>query len=266
MTRFLPLALLLLFVSMSGCDNTNTEDEAPELISPDLFEIDTNFFNSQAASKSAPKENFVNGALRVWPVSLVMTASLALPAIVTNAALQDQAEFADGAWQWESVASFNSSSITFGLTATPDGNGHNWSSSLSFADPASQNQLDNFELFTGRTQNGGTEGNWQLFLPIDETSTNVLNATFTRDSETDKAVTFSIPATAAENGGDSVTYLVDGDNNRFEWTQVGESMTHTVEWNSVTGAGSISATNFKGGIKSCWDQNQDDAQCPTAGL
>jgi hypothetical protein len=195
-----------------------------------------------------------------------MTASLALPSAVTHAALQDTPEFTDGAWRWESVATFNANSITFGLAATPEGNGHNWSSTLSFFDAGSQTQLDDFELFSGRTQNGGTEGNWQLYLPIEGVSTNVLNATFTRDSETDKSVTFAIPANASQNSGDSVTYVVNGDTRAFEWTQVGESLTHTIEWNAATGAGSITATNYKGGVKSCWDQNQDDITCATAGI
>ncbi|NNE34980.1 MAG: hypothetical protein HKN13_07075, partial [Rhodothermales bacterium] len=126
MKRFLSLSLLVVFfVSATGCDNSNTEDDPPAVIAPDLFQIDTSFF-STPASKSNPKLHFANGALRVWPVSLIVSASMILPAAVTGAALQDEPIFTDGAWRWESTASFNANTLTFGLVATPDGNGHNW--------------------------------------------------------------------------------------------------------------------------------------------
>ena len=265
MKRLLSLSTALLVVaSLAGCDNSNPEDEAPQLIAPDLFEVDTNFFSTAptASAKVESKEHVINGALRVWPVSVVVSASLILPAAVTNAALQDEPEFVDGAWRWESTATFNANSVTFGLNAEPERNGHNWSAVLSYYDAGSQSQLDNFELYSGRTQNGGTEGNWSLYLPIEGVSTNVLNADFVRDSETDKSITFSIPATADENAGDSVTYTVDGDSRLFIWTQVGQGVTHTVEWNDATGEGSITATNYNGGQKACWDSNQDDIPCP----
>lgn len=263
MRRLLSLTTLVLVVaSLSACDSGNPGDEAPALIAPDLFEIDTSLFATPAASKVETKENFINAAVRVWPVSIVMTASLVLPAAVTNAALQDQPEFVDGAWRWESTATFNANTATFGLNAEPEGNGHNWSAVVSFYDAGTQTQLNDFVLYSGRTQNGGTEGNWSLYLPIDGVSTNVLNADFLRSSETDKTVTFSIPAAADANGGDSVAYTVDGNDRTFVWTQVTAGITHTVEWNALTGEGSITATNFKNGQKSCWDSNQDDIDCP----
>lgn len=261
MLRFLQLSLVLaLFVSVSGCDN-NGENDAPEVIAPDLFEVDTDFFSTPSAKNEA-KTHFVASAVRVWPVSIVVSASLILPAAVTKAALQDTPEFSDGAYRWESSVAYNSTTATFGLHAVPAGSGHDWTALISFHDPNTQTDIDDFELFTAQTSNGGTEGNWQLFVPtIDQWDSHVLNAQFSRVDADHKTIVFSIPPTASANGGDSVTYVEDGDERRFVWVQLEQDLTHTVEWNAATGAGSITATNYNGGAKACWDENQDDVAC-----
>jgi hypothetical protein len=262
MIRRLSAALVLLvFFSLPGCDSNEPEELSPNVLSADVFTLDTGIFNNTTPAKSQAGPNFVAAAFRVWPVSVVLGAHLILPAAVTNAALQADPVFENGSWIWESTATFNNDGVTFTLEATPRTNGHDWSSRVSYIDVQSQQQIDNHELYTARTQNQGTEGSWSLYYRIEGASVNVLDADFVRNSETDKTLTFSVPLTAAQNPGDSVTYTVNGDLRSFHWVQVDAGIDHMIRWNAVTRAGSITATNYNNGDEACWDGDGNDMAC-----
>jgi hypothetical protein len=246
------LIVAALLLPISACDNAGSnEDEVPAVIPPDMFQVGTDLFSGNP--KGAAGINFAAGALRVWPVSLIVTAHMILPAAVTAAAVSTTPVFEDGAWKWVASTTNGAQSVQFTLLATPTNPGHDWSMRVSYNDRGTI--IDDFELYSGHTENNGTEGDWSLNYLIAGTSTNVLNAVFNKDSETDKTLTLSIPS------GDSVTYVEDGNFRSFEWFQSEASLTHLVEWNHVTGAGSITATNFNGGVEACWDEFQDDVAC-----
>lgn len=253
----LPLASIALLLFIGACDSANDADDAPDVYLDSMFEVDTEVF--QAAPKSAAGIHFGTAALRVWPVSVVLTTSLFLPAAVTHAATQVDPIFEDGAWRWSTSTSNGQQTVEFNLSATPTSPGHDWSMLVSYAD--GENQITDFELFTAHTENNGTEGNWQLFLPNGDESLHVLDAEFNKDSETDKQLSFSIPDDAAQNAGDSVTYTEDGDLRTFTWMQVDAGINTYVEWDNLTGEGSITASNYNSGLKACWDADLEDIVC-----
>ena len=47
----------------------------------------------------------------------------------------------------------------------------------------------------------------------------------------------------------------------FLWQQVDLSIDHQVTWNVGSQEGSITATNYNGGAKGCWDDQLDDTEC-----
>ncbi len=248
------------FVSISACDSTSSEDEAPDVIPSEVFALPVDLFNQSAAKDAMPGANFTAAALRVWPVSLIISANLVIPSLTTLSALQAEPIFEDGAWTWTSTVNSGGEQVQFTLLAERFGDGTSWSMRLSSSDTTS-GVFNNFELFSAETSDNGEMGSWQLNYPVNGVSQNVLNATYTITSDTEKSITFNVPQTAQSAAGDSVEYTENGDERTFLWQQVAESIMHTITWNATTLEGTIDATNFNGGTMGCWDANLDDIAC-----
>jgi hypothetical protein len=252
----------LLIVTLPACDSSDPEDDAPDVIPSEVFSLPVDLFSLTASNKTgAPKINFTAAALRVWPVSLIVSANLIIPFIAISTALETEPVFQDGAWQWTFTVNADDQSVGFVLSGLPGNGGTDWSMKITTMDPASQNELVDFELFTGHTSDNGRVGSWQLFYYLNETSVNVLNAEYVITGDTERSITFSIPESATLNAGDSVRYEEIGDTRIFEWQQVAESLLHTVTWDALTKEGSILATNFNNGDAGCWDAAFEDAPC-----
>lgn len=245
---------------LAGCDSTNTEDEAPEVIPGEVFSLPVDLFNQTTAKHEMPGVNFTAAALRVWPVSLIISANLIIPSITTISALDADPVFQDGNWVWSASASSGAQTIGYTLSATRNGGQTSWSMRITTTDPTSGDALEDFELFSAETSQEGAVGSWQLFYYLDGASTNVLNASYTT-GDTEKSITFSIPETAAQSAGDSVEYRETGTARSFVWQQVSEAITHDISWDATTNEGSISATNFNGGTVGCWDTSLEDIAC-----
>jgi hypothetical protein len=248
---------LALFV-FAGCDGSGAnEDEAPPPIPAEAFALQADLFSQVPTSKSESSTvaNFAAAALRVWPTSLILTANLVVPSAVTQAALQVDPEFIDGAWVWDATANISGQPFQFKLSGTIEGSSVGWSMHVD------GNQLDDFELYTGTTDLASRTGSWQLYYLLEGERQLVLSAGFSVDDEGAKEVTFTVPDVFVQAGGDSVRYTSDGNEKSFLWTQQGEGLEHLVNWNEVTKAGSITAGNFNGGARACWGTDLHDAGC-----
>ncbi len=249
------------FITLTGCDSNSPEDSPPDLIPGEVFSLPVDLFSQSAGKAEQPSVNFTAAALRVWPVSLIISANLIIPSLTTLQALNAEPVFQDGVWQWTSSVQSGQQSVQFQLTADRIAGGTNWSMKISATDFSGQ-ELTDFELFTGHTSNNGETGSWQLFYPLNDLSDNVLNAAYTFESPTQKSIVFSIPETSSLGaGGDSIDYVENGEDRTFIWLQGAENITHTIIWNSMTHVGSITATNFNGGVMGCWDATLDDIDC-----
>jgi len=251
-------------IFIAGCDSNAAEDEAPEVIPSEIFTLPVDLFDQTLSKSAQPGANFTAAALRVWPVSLIITANLVIPSLTTLQALQTEPVFQDGAWQWDSSVTANGQTVQFNLSAVRENGGTEWSMRITSTDLQGNTVLDDFELFTAQTSENGDVGSWQLFYLLNDATQNVLNASYVRDSETEKSIVFSIPETAVLGAGDSVEYEENGDERTFIWQQIAESITHTIIWNAVTLEGSITATNFNGGDEGCWDAALNDVACTSS--
>lgn len=250
-----------LFISVSGCDSTSTEDEPPEVIPSEVFTLPVDLFNQTGAKFAQPGVNFTAAALRVWPVSIIISANLIIPSLTTLQALDTDPVFQDGAWQWISTATVNAQTVEFTLSAEHANGATDWSMRITSTDATGNLILEDFELFSAETSQNGDVGSWQLYYLLNDVSQNVLNASYVRESDTEKSITFSIPESASQSAGDSVEYAENGTERTFIWQQVAEALTHTVTWDAVTQEGSITATNFNGGVMGCWDTDLNDVAC-----
>ncbi len=251
------IAAMMLFVA--ACDSNSSDsfsEEAPAIISTEAFQMDTKVFGLSAKGQAGA--NFTAAALRVWPVSTIITANLIVPALVTSAATQSEPTF-NGAWVWTNSASTDEGTATFTLTATPSAEGIAWEMKVGLSSP--ELVLDDFVLYTAQTALNGKSGSWQLYYEFDDVRENVLTADFEVTDSNTKSLTFSVTGGPYEAVGDVVTYRTDAGNREFDWSQNSENKTHLVQWDSVTKAGSITATDYNGGQMACWDADFNDTAC-----
>ena len=254
------LYFVLFGVLLAGCDSAGDPEATPPPVIPaEAFALQTSLFNQGDAGKTSVGAHFAAAALRVWPVSIIISANLIIPAAVTAAALEAEPEQNGNTWTWTSTTVVEGETITFSLSGTIQGPSIRWSMRVSYTDGTES--FDNFELYTATTNLNSNTGAWQLFYLIDGERRNVLNADYAVPDETHATLDFRVPNTADRNAGDSVSYEVDGDERIFDWRQVGEALNHFVTWNAVTQIGSITATNYNNGDKACWDANLDNAAC-----
>ena len=254
------LCIALLGLFLAGCDSTNEVDSTPPPVLPaEAFSLQTSLFNQDDAGKTSTGPNFVAAALRVWPVSVIISANLIIPVAVTAAALEADPVRDGNTWTWTSTTVADGTTVTFSLEGTVEGASIRWSMRVSYDD--GQQAFDEFELYTAVTDLDSQAGRWQLFYDIDGQRRNVLNADFVVSGDDDATITFSIPNSADRNAGDSVAYQANSDERVFDWRQVDEALNHLIIWSAATRAGSITATNYNNGDKACWDADLENAAC-----
>lgn len=261
--RLLLLGACVFGLSFTGCDSADpgANDGQPALISPDAFAFaDADFPDVQGRGIEVGA-NFSNAALRVGVVNLAVGLNLLIPHLATQAALNADAEIESGTWVWSNMVRVDQEDVTFALSGTPDGNGVDWSMRITTASPISGEVFEDFEIYTAQTAFDGRSGSWQLYHEVEGERKRVLEASFDVDSEDERQLTFSVPAGFGERGGDAVVYSVDGDARAFDWTQVAENFEHYIEWDAVSFAGSIEATNYNGGERACWNAGFEDVPC-----
>jgi hypothetical protein len=180
---------------------------------------------------------------------------------VTLAALDAEPFVEGGTWFWSNTIRVNQDDVTFELAGTPEGTSVDWSMRITTTDPETDEVYDDFELYTAETAFDGESGAWELFYRIDGERTRVLEADFDAEDERDKTLRFAVPVGVGDAGGDAVVYGASGDARSFDWAQASEGTAHLIAWDAETGAGSITATNYNGGERACWDEDLEDADC-----
>ena len=250
----LSAALLASLIVLAGCDATTPPDEVdrPEVIAPAAFDFDGDLPDALAAG-----ENYNNAAFRVGVVTGIIGLNLVLPSAATHAATRATPYVEDGTWIWESTFEINRDDVTFRLEGTPRGREVSWRMGIT------NSELDDFTLYTGRTDFDGRTGDWQLFYEIEGARTEVLRADFEIESEMEAEITYSVPP-GRDAAGSSVLYANDTGVITFDWDQQPENLRHLIQWDERTGAGWIEADNYNGGERACWGPDLEDAPCVPA--
>ena len=249
LTAIAALALL------AGCDASDpaTEAIAPAVLTPDAF----SFEPDAPDAKKGTGEHFFNAAFRVGVVSAIVQANLILPAAATHAATQTEPVVTDGVWVWASTFPINNDEVTFRLEGTPQGREIRWRLGITNRD------LDDFTLYTARSDMNGETGDWQLFYEENGASVEVLRADFEVTGEDSRELTFSVPP-GRDGAGSSVGYVHDGSTREFDWREEPAGLDHYIEWDAATGRGWIEADNYRDGERACWDETLANADCPGA--
>lgn len=262
------LAVCLLSLSLAACDSGDPDSDlgavAPTVITPEAFDLTDALFPDELTGSESARgggDHFANAALRVGGVTTIVGIHLIVPRLVTLAALNADPFVEDGTWFWSNTVRINQADVTFELAGTPEGTSVDWAMRITSTDPVGGEVYDDFVLYTAETAFDGSEGSWQLYYRIDGERTRVLNADFDADSQTAKTLTFSVPEGDLNAAGDAVVYGVDGDGRLFDWDQSSAGNVHLIEWDAETQVGSITATNYNGGERACWDEGLQDVPC-----
>jgi hypothetical protein len=256
-----PAALIAALVLVAGCDSDGTGGEAPAVVAPGAFEFDATF--PQTAHSGGDMENWANGASRVGVVTLAVGVHLVMPALATHAATQADPVVVDGTWIWENTIPIEGTPVTFRLEGTPEGQETDWRMLISSDEAIDGAAYDGFELYNATTTLDGRAGHWRLYYLIEDVRTHVLSADFDVDSDDVREITFTVPETNPnpDARGSTVLYDHNGDARQFDWHQEPEDFDHLVEWSESTHAGSITATNYNGGVRACWDTALQNVEC-----
>lgn len=258
--RTLAAYTIICAILIAGCDSASVnEDGPPELIAPAAFEVDV--FEQPASKSSSAGANLTAAMLRYVPVSVTLGVQyLLIPRLVTEFATSVEPVARDGNWVWETEKETNQGSFLVRLTGRPDGKWVDWTMEISANNPYT-GQVQDFVLYTARTSDDGMEGSWDLFIPIEGESVNVLDAEFVVESPVKKQITFVVPETAPQYAGYEVRYERSDNVRIFYWYQPDTNEEHTLTWNPDTGIGSIQSTNYKDGERYCWDAQGEDVVC-----
>ena len=245
-----PLVLVAAaLVGLAGCDSAS--DGSPEVISPAAFTFDAGAFPDESSrTATAAGQNFRVAALRVGVVSAIVGANLILPEAATRAATRVEPERnEDGSLVYSTVVDVLGSPTEIRLTGVPRGGDVDWTLTTA------PDGFERFTFYTATTTFNGRSGTWSLFNP--DVDGSVLGAEFEIDETPE--VTFIVPE-GRDNAGTSVLYETDGDVRTFDF--VGTDGTRSlVVWNTQTNAGSIEASDFRGGARVCWDASLQDVAC-----
>ncbi len=254
--------LFLATVVFFSCSDTNNADVTPVIPSTESMTIDLSEFNNQQKGKSKIQagSNFNAAIFSAGIAKLIVDVNLIIPKILISAAQnQDVETIAEGEYQWRYTANSGEDSFSVLLTAVVgDDDDVEWKFFVtsSATDPA----LNNFLFFEGKAEFDGTEGEWKYY----DVQENEAVSQITWDIDNDGTVDLDFTVLSDRNGNKNseIDYEFDGTVKTLVYLNGSSGETTTIEFNTETKAGFIISPNYNEGVKSCWDENLNDINCP----
>ncbi|MEK7729289.1 MAG: hypothetical protein AAB354_12820 [candidate division KSB1 bacterium] len=265
------VALMAAHLLLTACDKNPTgvdNKQQPTLPPQNSITLDLSAFNQALpkgqADANAVGLNFITARLTVATINLGVASILAVPTATFVAALSQQPVLkADGKFHW--IVTVNDGPKTFkaDLAGWIDEQAREAVFEMRISTTGVSPALNNFLWYEGRAQLDNKTGYWEIYdalrpanaikvLRIDWQAPDQSNAT--------------LELTAIEQGvptfGDKVTYNTNGAARSVTYKDVSDNVTVAIVWDATTKAGSITAPNYNGGNKACWDEQLNDVTCP----
>jgi hypothetical protein len=265
--RLLALGLL---AGLSACDANSTSpiDPGPPPELPPLTSMsgDFNLFGApgtlgaeSAQASSLTSRNFTNAAIRVLAAQVVTVVGLAVPVATFAAAANNTPTFEDDdRWHWRFTAVHGGHTYMAHLSGAVEGSTVAWD--MRITSPTHAPPLEEFVWYGGQGQLDRTSGTWTFYDPATPSSaTEVLRIDWTFSSPTEHG--WAATALAGPGSGDVSTASVDGDDRMLTYDDASEQTFVEIYWNAAHGGGYLIAPYYNGGVKACWDTNQQDIAC-----
>ena len=268
--KFACVALLTFGMLLNGCDKNPTENEEaqkPTLPPASSMKVDLNLFTSSnlpksGSQQSVPGLNFITARATVALINAAVVLNLRVPTVVLAAAFsQDPVLKADGKFHWIYTASQGNQQFQADLAGWIDVPAQEsvWEMRITASTPP----LNNFLWYEGRAKLTNISGYWDVYDATQPTSnTKILRIDWNVQDSTHATLEFTIVKPGIPENGDQLTYTANGNEFSVVYVDASPAATLTVFWNAATHAGYITAPNYNGGQKSCWDELLNDVTCP----
>jgi hypothetical protein len=224
------------------------------------MEFDLTFFDgSPSIVSGGPSRvagvNWIAAAASVAVANLAVVIHTAIPLATWRAAIVQQPVFEDGQWHWRFSTTENGQTYSGDLTGYIEEGDLIAEMRISSTTLA----LVDFLWYVGTAPVGGTTGTWEFFDPA---SPSTLVGTIEWSHPGTLVWTVSFTAESGPDAGDVLTYDVNGATRSVSFTDASAATTALVEWYATTHVGSITAPNFNGGARACWDATLANTTCP----
>lgn len=271
------LAALVVFgaCDTSPSDPGETPGTPPALPATASMEVDFGLFGSGGGAAAAQSynelirlgeahsarvgANFITAGITVAVAQALTVLHLAIPTAVFAAAANNTPSFEDdGLWHWRYTASHQGQLWTAHLSGSVQGSDVVWD--MRITAPQANPPLNDFLWYGGRSRTDRSSGTWRFYDPRNPgSSTEVVRLDWTHDSVDIHGVTVTV--VSGPNVGDVLTADHKGSDRLVTFFDASDNRTVEIGWNVVTGTGYIIAPNLNGGVKACWDANQNDVAC-----
>jgi hypothetical protein len=267
---FIVLLSLVLFLNFTVCEKNPTEnedDQAPNLPPVESMKMDMSFFSNppgQSLEKSnLSKNNFIAASARVFIINTVVLVASVVPSTIFLAALSQTPELkTDGKFHWIYTVPHKGKNYSADLAGYVDVLTSEVILEMFVTCPTNP-PLDNFLWYEGRAKIGNLEG-WWIFHhdQYPDSLIDVLRIDWQVPDSTHQNLKITNVHTTHADYGNYLEYQIENETGNLYFSNSSESQTSTINWNSGTGTGYIQWFDYLGGAKSCWDENQDDIDCP----
>jgi hypothetical protein len=264
---------VVLAATLSGCGDAPTDplsdgagpvSEAPELPPLQSMQMDLSFFGSPGQAPTSDAEglklNFLNAAVRAAYIQVTVATIMAPPTLAFAAAIHTYPSYVDGSYLWIYTWVDDGQDHQIRLRGTPMDNHVDWE--LYVALPGADPEL----WFSGQSRTDRDQGHWRFRDFTAEGDPEVLRVDWEVNSDVDAFLTFRNVYVGQEEEGDELRYRADGVMRSIEFADASTGEDWDIIWNEADGSGSLRVPDYNGGVRACWDSNQEDVECAaTAG-
>ncbi len=275
---------ILVAATLAGCsaeDGTQpvgtppvaTPEEAPALPPAASMQFDFTFFDSgagfidkdgiQSSSETLGMFNWLNAVVRVAVINVAVATAFTPPTLAFTTALSAEPVFeAPDTFVWNYIwAEEPGHEVVINLRGRIDMPYVVWE--LRVSDNQSTPQLDEFLWFHGESSLVDDSGYW-IFNDIGEGGEEVEMARIDWDVEAEdqRELVFENVEVGHDDYGDRLTYLVEATIISVRFHDDSEDLDADITWDEITGAGSLRVPDYNDGERACWDEQQQDVECP----
>lgn len=264
-------ALIAAHLFMTACDKNPADSDTPQqpaLPPQSSITLDLGAFNQALAKGQADAtavgQNFITARLTVAVINLSVATILAVPTATFAAALSQQPVLkADGKYHWIFVVNDGAKSFQADLAGWIDVPATEAVFEMRITTTGVTPALSNYLWYEGRAKLDNKTGYWEIYDALRPASAiKVLRIDWQAQDATHATLELAAVEPGVPTFGDKVTYNVNGASRSVIYKDASENSTVTIAWDETTKAGSISAPNYNGGNKACWDEKLDDVTCP----
>ena len=265
------ILILTLLFSMVSCEKNATEpgkNSPPPLPPTESMEMNLSLFNSQPnnllAKSALSKNNFLAAFGRVFIINTVVRVAAIVPTAIFIAAAQQQTQLQeDGKFHWIYTVTNESENFVADLAGWIDESASEIVWEMYVSSTTHNPVLNKFLWYEGRVKIGNKEG-WWLFYDdkSPDSPVEVLKIDWQVPDKDHSHLILTNVKQASPDVGDTLTYIKNDKENFLYFFDASKNENNEIFWNTQTGIGYIEWFDYNNGVRSYWDEQQNDIPAP----